>query len=133
MSYKLIRNSQQHPVVKLQGEPSYCKALDAAPPGREQELNTGIWLILVFAAWSVPDVRAIEIALETAKHFEGKLNLGLRPFDSPEEHKSWCTEISDNDESPLWLLFESGHLRMIHAGLLSGNILIEKIKETYIL
>ncbi|MDP1681562.1 MAG: hypothetical protein Q8L39_07275 [Burkholderiales bacterium] len=90
MSYKVTRDQVGCPRITLTGESAYSHALDAAPSAREPELNTGNWLVMAFAVWSIPDILAIQTALDVAKRFSGKLNLGLRPFDYPEELGAWC-------------------------------------------
>lgn len=128
MSHHVIRTAEGRPRIILSGEPPYCRTLDAGPSRREDELNTGRWLVMVFAAWSMPDIRAIQDALDAVKYFDGKVHLGLRPFDAPEEHVTWCPALTDDEKTPIWLLISDGTVRLILRGLLTVNELVRKIE-----
>lgn len=127
MTYRVTRNADQRPKVVLDGEPSYSTALEAAPPARETELNEGLWLVMAFAVWSVPDVVAIQTALDAAKHFEGKVKLGLRPFDSFEEFDTWSSETSDGS-SPVWIVLSNGEKCWEHRGYVTVDALVDAIE-----
>jgi len=127
MSYKVIRDQEGCPSITLTDEPPYAHALGAAPSVREPELNTGNWLVMAFAVWSTPDNLAIQTALDVAKRFGGKLNLGLRPFDDSEELGAWCSDIEDDGQSPLWVLLHDGEVCMKRSGILTIDELVELI------
>lgn len=113
--------------MTLTDEPPYSYALDAAPSAREPELNTGNWLVMAFAVWSIPDNLAIQTALDVAKRFGGKLNLGLRPFDDSDELGAWCPGLEYGGQSPLWVLLRDGEVCMERSGILAVDELIELI------
>ena len=127
MSYKVTRDQKGCPSITLTGEAPYSHALGAAPSAREPELNTGNWLVMAFAVWSTPDNLAIQAALDVAKRFGGKLNLGLRPFDDSEELGAWCPDIEDDGQSPLWVLLRDGEVCMKCSGILTVDELVELI------
>ncbi len=128
MPYQITRTANGRPSIVLSGEPPYCNTLDAAPSEREPALDAGWWLVVAFAAWSMPDIAAIQTALDVAKHFGGTLQLGLRPFDHPEEHDAWCLGLEEDERSPLWLLLRDGQVRMKRQGILTVDALIGMIE-----
>jgi hypothetical protein len=130
MSHRVTRGADGRPRIELEDEPAYCTALQAAPAGREPELDAGLWLVLTFATWSVPDVNAVQTALDVAKHFEGTLKLGLRPFDYPEEHAAWCGDLAGEDASPLWVLLRDGRLCMKLAGSATPEDMVVAIERS---
>lgn len=129
MSFRVTRGVDRRPVLLLENEAPYIKALDATPPAREPELDHGVWLILAFAAWSIPDIAAIETALEAAKHFNGRVNLGLRPFDDFEEFANWNPGTAPTS-SPYWILLRDGDKCWEHQGLATVDVLIDAIEST---
>jgi hypothetical protein len=128
MPYRVTRGADERPSIVLEHEPAYCQPLAAAPPAREPELGQGLWLVMAFATWSMPDVDAIRTALATAKHFGGALKLGLRPFDSPDEHQAWCRGLASSGNSPFWVLLRDGEIRMQRAGLITMDALVAAIE-----
>ncbi len=100
-----------------------------APSSRERELNCGNWIVLAFAVWSGPDIAAIDTALVAAKRFNGKIQLGIRPFDQYTEMKTWCPEARVSYQSPIWLLFQEGQLVAEFHGPQSQEQLIEIIQS----
>jgi hypothetical protein len=54
------------------GEPRYCQALEIKPLFLEDFLGKGYWLILLFAVWSIPDRKSINVALNFAKNIRVK-------------------------------------------------------------
>lgn len=129
MSYKVSRDQKGYPSITLMDEPSYVHALVAAPSAREPELNTDNWLVMAFAVWSTPDNLAIQTALDVARCFGGKLNLGLRPFDDTEELDAWCPGLEYCGQSPLWVLLRDGEVCMKRSGILAVDELIEMIGD----
>ena len=128
MPYQVTSDASGKPQVVLRDEPPYCKALEAAPPLREPELETGTWLILCFAAWSMPDISAIAIALEAAKSLSGGVQLGLRPFEDAGEHAAWCPAIRDEFASPLWVVLSDGRVCATRKGLMTAEALVVFVK-----
>ncbi len=126
MTYRVTRNSENRPVLVLEDEP-HGKALAAAPAQREPELDQGLWLVMVFAAWSVPDIKAIQVALDVARHFGGRINLGVRPLDNFEENESWLPAAENAGGSPLWIVLNDGRVCMSKHGLLTSQELIDAI------
>jgi hypothetical protein len=70
-----------------------------------------LWLILVYAAWSGPDRRAIPIALSVAKDYRGAVQLGIREFSDHDEIRKWCPDVKEKWGSPIWLVLKDGELR----------------------
>ena len=116
--------------VGFHEEPSYCHALPMAPSSREPELNCGNWIILVFAVWSGPDIASIDTALAAVKKFNGKVQLGIRPFDQYTEIKAWCPQARVSYQSPIWLLFQEGQMVTELHGPQSEDQLV-KISQTW--
>ena len=127
MSYKITRDQEGCPRITLTDEPPYSHALGAAPSAREPELYTGNWLVMAFAVWSTPDNLAIQTALDVAKRFGGKLNLGLRPFDDSDELGAWCPGLEYGGQSPLWVLLREGEVCLKLSGILAVDELVELI------
>lgn len=131
MSYQVIRTEKGQPGLILKEEPPYCHALMAAPQRREPELNVGRWLVMAFAAWSVPDIGAIQTALDAIKRFNGLVNLGLRPCDDPGDHMIWCPELGNDGNTPCWVLLDDGTVRLTHGGLQTVDGLIDAIRTIF--
>lgn len=128
MSYKVMRSEEGKPWIALNGEPPFCRALEAAPFSCEPELSEGWWLVMVFAAWSTSDINAIQTALDASKHFGGILHLGLRPFDDPTEHSMWCPDLSMEGNTPTWVLLSDGMVFLECRGMLTVDDLVHSIK-----
>ena len=96
--------------IEFFDEPDYCHALPPAPFLIDDMLNSGPWLVLLPAVWSLPDRRSIDLALNFAKRAGGRFNLGVRIFDDYQESYEFCPEIKDEFASPFWLYFEDGLL-----------------------
>ena len=129
MTYRVTRNSEQQPVIVMEDEP-YGKALAAAPAQREPELDQGLWLVMVFAAWSAPDINAIQVALDVARHFGGRINLGVRPLDNFDENEAWLPDVQDTGLSPLWIGLNDGRVCMSKHGLLTVQELVDAISAS---
>jgi hypothetical protein len=130
MPYQLTRDPSGRPRVALSGEPPCCWALQAAPPSIEPELGRGDWLVVAFPAWSMPDIEAVGVALDVARRFGCAFQLGLRPFDSPDEHRSWLPELTGG-QTPIWLAFRDGKLRMERHGRLDADTLAEAVTAAF--
>jgi hypothetical protein len=129
MSYRVIRDADGRPRIVLEGEPWFCRALDAAPLAREPELDRGAWLVMAFATWSMPDVAAVQTALDVARRFDGALRLGLRPFDLADEHETWCPGLASGGRNPYWILFREGEVCLTRAGHVTADALVEAIER----
>jgi hypothetical protein len=127
MSYRVTRDQTGRPHVRLDGEPPYSRALDAAVRSREPELARGRWLVLAFPAWSVPGVAAVGTALDTARRFGGSLQLGIRPFDDPEEHRAWQPGLEGAGGDPVWMVLQDGIPCLIQSGHLTEDELVASI------
>lgn len=131
MTYKVIRDEHGSPIITLTDEQPYSYTLSAAPIAREPELNAGVWLVMAFAVWSIPDTLAIQTALDVAKRFNGKIHLGVRPFDQVEEFGTWCPELENSEHSPLWVLLRDGKVCMIRTGIFTIDELVEAIEGVH--
>jgi hypothetical protein len=129
MSYciQIIPNGQYK--LLLEREPEYCKALAMSPLKREPELEQGLWLILVFAVWSVPDRTCIDLALSVIKEFKGDVLLGVRPFDNYTEFNIWCPEVKEKYGSPIWLVLNNGNLLKEMVGVYSKEQLVQLLEN----
>ncbi len=127
MTLKVKSSPEGRAVLQFADVPEYCHALDAAPVTREPMLEQGRWLILAFARWSKHDINAVSAALEAVRHFGGAVQLGARPYDDPEEHRTWLPEIADETGSPAWALLENGVVRHRCSGPRSREALIDAI------
>ena len=94
--------------VVLEDHPPNAHALPMAPLQAEPELRSGLWLLLLVAVWSAPDRNMIRIALELAKDFEGRIQVGIRPFDDHRETSVWCDAVEERYRSPIWVLLRDG-------------------------
>lgn len=125
MPYRVIRDQEGVPQLILSGEPAYCHALAAnvtAP-----EIDAGQWLLLAFAVWSAPDVAAVQVALELARSLDGRLHLGLRPYDDPDELRGWCPGLTPEGNGPFWILLRDGAVRRYRTGLFTADELKEAL------
>jgi hypothetical protein len=142
MPFTIDSNQQEQFFIKLENEPDFVHSLSMAPPSREPMLDEGDWLVLAFAVWSVSDVSSVSVAIEFAKSLRGQLNVGLRPFESADEFRSWCevkianSSLSDVQtegtttggfhiritgnfgSSPIWLCFRNSVTVGEHHGVL---------------
>jgi hypothetical protein len=116
MSYSVRAAPDGRYEVMLKGEPTYCKALPGTPSELRQELDRGLWLVLLFAVWSGPDREAVQTALSVVKQFDGKVQLGLRPFDRHEEITALWPDVKERFGSPIWLVLRDGELLEQHVG-----------------
>ncbi|MCO7223562.1 hypothetical protein [Pleionea sp. CnH1-48] len=118
MSYDVKRKDDMYH-VELFDEPKNCRALEMSPSTLEGFLCEGVWLVLLFAVWSTPDRKEIEMALRFAKN-KG-INLGIRPFEDFDENSNWCPELTGQFGSPIWLLYDNGNLKNRKVGLCSES------------
>ena len=114
--------------IEVGNEPEYCKSLAMNPEQVEPELLEGSWLIHLVAVWSAPDIASIEQSLAVVKMLNGRVKLGIRPFDKHEETARWAT-IKEKWGSPIWLTFRDGKMLEEKVGLLSDNELFEMVRR----
>lgn len=144
MSFTIESDEQERFLVRLVNEPGFVHALEMAPARRESILDRGNWIVLAFAVWSKSDLQSIARAIEFAKSLNGRLNLGLRPFEFAEEFVPWCELDVDNSsfrqisseernsqivinivvatgKTPIWLCLRNGVILGEHRGLLDDD------------
>ena len=128
--------------VHLVSEPAFIQGLRMSPTTREPFLNVGDWVVLAFAIWTSHDRSAIASAIDAVKEMNGRVKLGIRPFEIPEEFSAWCgasnqeagfvkmRRESHGDKqfisidpvsgaTPMWLIFRDGEIVHSQSGLLS--------------
>jgi hypothetical protein len=127
VSFRVTREGYRRPAVSLTGEPPFCHALAARPLAREADLARGLWLVSAVAAWSVPDVETIRSAIDAVARFEGQVQLGVRPYDDPDEVETWCPELRDTGESPMWAILDDGAVVTVDGGIRSQDQLVTTI------
>lgn len=71
--------------------PNFVK-LEMAPKVIEERLKTGLWLILVAAIWSGPDLREIDRAVRFAAR-RTDVMVGIRRFNDSAETAAWLPEV----------------------------------------
>ena len=101
-----------------------------APAAREPELERGNWLVLAFAVVSVPDVACIPRAVQAVQTFEGKVQLGIRPFNDYDESRTWY-QAYGNPESPLWLVVRNGVVVHEEKGPRSVEQVVNFVKTSF--
>jgi hypothetical protein len=126
--------------VILEDEPDYIASLRIAPSLLEDHLKQGKWLVVSMSVWSIHDIRAGHRAIDLVKHHRGLVNLGLRPFDFPQENSTWvpclgAEQIADQvqilvadqnhhavtiqrtaDASPVWVAISEGKVLNVRHG-----------------
>ena len=125
MPYQVIRGQKGMHHLILSDEPAYCQALAANVMPPESEIGAGQWLLMAFAVWSAPDVAAVQVALDLACSLGGKLNLGLRPYDDPDELRGWYPGITPEANGPFWILLRDGIVCQYRTGILT----VEELRE----
>ena len=121
MSYRVVRDRAGTPELILSGEPAYCHALPAKGTALPPGTKAGRWLLMAFAVWSVPDVAAVQVALDLARSLGGRLNLGLRPYDDPDELRGWCPGVTLEGNGPFWILLRDGRVAGWCTGMRSAD------------
>jgi hypothetical protein len=114
--------------IELGDEPEYCQSLAMNPEQIEPDLPEGSWLINLVAVWSAPDIASIEQSLAAVKMLNGRVKLGIRPFDKHEETARWAT-VKEKWGSPIRLTFRDGKMLEEKVGLLSDNELFEMVRR----
>ena len=129
MSYQVIRDQNDVPKLILSGEPAYCHVLAANATTPEPDIRAGQWLLMAFAVWSVPDVAAVQAALDLARSLDGELNLGLRPYDDTDELRGWCPGVTLDGNGPFWILLRDGAVCRYKAGIFTADELREAVLQ----
>lgn len=122
----------EYAVVDTDGAKFYCQALPIAPESRESELNSGFWLVLVFAVWNESETQAIETAMSAAEAVGRGFKLGIRPTGDHEEIMTWCPNVRrkyDFYDTPLWLVFHNGQLIEQYEGQLPKEKVINILRR----
>lgn len=143
MPFIIERDTTDRSVLRFQGEPEFIQGLWMAPEARETILNSGNWLILVFAIWNANDYPAITHAVVAMKELQGAVKLGVRPFELENEFQTWSTwapkETSlvsleatgtstertltirgQQGATPIWMCLREGELIACHCGMLNN-------------
>jgi hypothetical protein len=130
-------------VVRLDSEPEFIHGFWMAPSAREKCLDAGDWVVLAFAVWNIQDRAAIDCAINAIKVINGRISLGIRPFEATDEFAKWCLIDAEPSESidvsqqrttgglkisitpvagrtPIWVLIRDGAIVHYHNGLLSS-------------
>src|SRR5260370_36282378 len=89
MGFSLQPNQEGRSQVILKDEPDYIVPLRIAPVSLEEILMKGRWVVVSFSVWSTHDLDAAYRAVNVAKQNGVSFQLGLSPFDYPEENLSW--------------------------------------------
>jgi hypothetical protein len=134
VSFQLVSTTEDKSELIFTDEPTYIHGLKMAPESREAELESGTWLVVVFPVWSGPARHSVIAAVASAKQFDGKFQLGVRPFEDHEEiHKWWpggeapapakqLIEVRENSSGrevhitsdhaaiPIWLVLRDGQV-----------------------
>jgi hypothetical protein len=101
--------------LEFSEEPSFVHALNMAPEVIEPELNSGLWLLVVFPVWSGAVRDSVSAAIAVAKDYDGKFQLGVRPFDSYDEiYKWWPSSEAPSTAQVLLAVKEEGPRRELH-------------------
>ena len=119
MAFQVKHENGEYELI-LSGESAKATSLRAKPSEREALISGGVWLVLVFAVWSSPDRRAIEMALREVETLGG-VRLGIRPFDSHTELGTWCPEMPETWGSPVWIVLHDGRLVAHAVGMISAE------------
>ena len=94
----------------LTNAPDNVAPLEMAPAAMETELSRGLWVVLVLAVWSAPDLAAIPLASKVGARLGRVACVGIRPFDHQAEHAAWCPALSATVPTPVWLVLRNGEL-----------------------
>lgn len=146
MPYVIDSNKNGQFFVRMDAEPDFIHGLTMAPAEREEILNEGDWIVLSFAVWNSHDRPAIDTAIEVVKSMNGRVRLGIRPFEIADEFSSWCPYQPPNAElviqekedaeqvniaitaasgtSPIWLFIRDGVIVQSHL----GHLAVEQLK-----
>jgi len=129
MSHAVHTSSGNRYEVVLEDAPENCVSLVMKPDVREDYLNRGVWLVLLFGVWSTPDRAAIDLAVSLACDLQGCASVGIRPFDDPSEAAAWLPELPTTYGSPIWIVLKDGRLKDDLIGLHDKQELLEAVKS----
>jgi hypothetical protein len=116
--------------IRIEGAPKNVRCFPMAPDAREPELRRGTWLILNFAIASVPDARSVVTAVRCANRLGQTVSVGVRPFSSYDELKSWCPQyVRPSAESPLWIVMKDGEILGDLSGVQTEDTLLAFVKK----
>jgi hypothetical protein len=146
MGFTFVADEKGRSRVKLENEPNYIIPLQTAPQYLENNLKQGKWLVVCMSVWNLNDMRAGHRAIEIVKRHRGLVQLGLRPFDDPEENLTWISDVPGGQQpkqveillaehdnkreviiratetaSPVWVALSDGKVAAIKYGLLSDD------------
>jgi len=110
VKYSLKRTKDYFFELTFTNAPKYIHSLKMKPESKEKELDQGDWLVLSVGAFSVPDIECINVAIDSAVKFGGKVQLGVRPFWDYEEVAKLLPEFKDRTGSPIWIYYRDGKL-----------------------
>lgn len=116
MGYRVTTAEHGRFAIEFEGEPAYCHALEQAPKAMEGKLANGKWVVLLFPVWSGPDRLSITTALDVAKFYSGRLQVGVRPVDDYSENEQWCSGLAGVYNTPIWLMIQNGTVQEIRTG-----------------
>jgi hypothetical protein len=107
-------------------ERPHCHALHAASFQEETMLHRGLWLVVLFYAWSVPDMKGFGMAMKAIEEFKGKIQLGILPF----EYSMWQWHPAVNGlyGSPVSMLFKDGEFIEMKSHLLNEEELLQWLR-----
>jgi hypothetical protein len=95
MPLKIVADELGRSTICLDSEPDWIIPLKIAPEHIEEYLLKGKWLILSLSVWNIHDWVTVGNAIFQAKRFNGRIKLGLRPFDYFEEHETWVPNFKN--------------------------------------
>ena len=117
--------------IVLHNEPDYVIALRGETSLSDLVLQHGSWIIMNAAEYSGPDLMNIAEALAATKRFDGRLRLAIRTFESHEELKRWCPNITEGFQSPIFLFLKKGQVGKQVVGAFDQEILFQMAKEFF--
>lgn len=113
--------------LTLEDAPPYVHALEMAPRAKEPKLDSGTWMVLTYAIFSVPDQKCIGVAVRGTGRYGGCVQLGLRPYLDYDEIKNWYPHYDGRPVHPLWLILKDGKVQREQEGPLSEDDVVKFI------
>jgi nicotinate-nucleotide pyrophosphorylase (carboxylating) len=111
VNHKITYQADGRCEILFAGEPPYVEAIPSRLASMPPSLRSGRWLVLFSAVWSVPDIKAIDVALAAVRKFGGEIRLGVCLFDEYSEVRAWLPELKvGRTASPIWVIMEDGRL-----------------------
>jgi hypothetical protein len=96
------------------------------PNQLEEQVAIGSWLLLYFAVWSAPDLRAVEEALAVART-RPDIQVGVRPFDEYEEVWRLHAFLVNRRATPAWIVMNDGVVTWERSGALQREELLRAL------